>query len=76
MSRSNQTNTPTYHEDFEEKERYYVGYHQPEVETSVQKPDPYEYERWKASRRLGIPEWELPDEPDYNNRLDNIDEGN
>lgn len=68
MSRSEPSKTP-------EPERHYIGHDKPGVDISVQQPDPHSYARWKASRELGLPEWDLADEPDYNNRLDNIDEG-
>jgi hypothetical protein len=32
--------------------------------------DKYSYERRKAARRLGVPESELEDEPDFDTRID------
>lgn len=76
MSRSQpQVRSNADYQDIPESQRHYIGRDKPSIEVSVQKPDRYEYERWQTSRRLGIPEWELPDTPDYDNRLDNIDEG-
>lgn len=83
MSRSNPQNpfTPSQihsndqpYTEVPEAERHYVGRNKGKVDVFVQAPDRYEYERWKASRRLGRPEWELADEPDFDNRLDNVED--
>jgi hypothetical protein len=40
------------------------------VRRSSQPYDKYEYARWKASRELKLPEYDLPDEPDFNTNFD------
>jgi hypothetical protein len=66
MSRSKPTKARA-HEPYQavpEARRYYIGRDKAQINVSVQQPDRYSYDRWKASRKLGLPEWELADEPD------------
>jgi hypothetical protein len=65
---------PHEYQDIPEEQRHYIGRDKASIETTVQQPDKYSYDRWAASRRCKLPEWELADEPDFDNRLDNIEE--